>query len=53
MKGLRYFTPNAQTHPAFAEALKAAKKAGVQVLAFDCDVTPDTLTLGSAVPIKL
>ena len=33
MKGVRYFTPNMETQPAFGEALKRAKEHGVYVLA--------------------
>ena len=32
MKGVRYFTPNMETQPAFGEALKRAKEQGVHVL---------------------
>ena len=35
---------------AFAEALQRAQQAGVQVLAYDCDVTPDSLCLGKQIP---
>ena len=35
MKGVRYFTPNMETQPAFGEALKRAKEQGVHVLAYD------------------
>ena len=34
----------------FAEALRRAQQAGVQVLAYDCDVTPDRLCLGKQIP---
>lgn len=50
MHGVTSFTPNRRTHAAFAEALQRAQQAGVQVLAYDCLVTPDSLTLGAAVP---
>ena len=38
MKGVKYFLPNRQTHPEFAEALQMAAKVGVKVLAYDCNV---------------
>ena len=41
MEGPRLFRPNDQTHPAFGQALREAAAAGVQVLAWDCRVTPD------------
>lgn len=53
MEGISYFIPNDRTHPAFGEALKAAKAAGVTLLAYDCAVTPDTLNIRREVPIIL
>jgi len=53
MNDVRYFTPNNATHPAFGEALLAARAAGVRVAALDCVVTENSLRIGSAVPVKL
>ena len=53
MEGVRYFTPNEATHPEFGEALRKAKKAGVKILAYDCKVEKDTITLNNAVPVVL
>ena len=53
MKGVRVFRPNRRTHPAFADALAHAWDAGVQVLARDCLVTPDSLTLDQPVAVEL
>lgn len=53
MKGVRVFRPNRRTHPAFADALLHARNAGVQVLAWDCLVTPDSLTLDQAVDVEV
>ena len=50
MRGVTSFTPNRRTHAAFAEALRRAQQAGVQVLAYDCDVTSDGLSLGKQIP---
>ncbi len=44
MKGIRLFRPNDQTHKAFGDTLRAARAAGVRVLAVDCLVTPDSVT---------
>ena len=44
MKGIRLFRPNDQTHKAFGDTLRAARAAGVRVLAVDCSVTPDSVT---------
>ncbi|MBR4537830.1 MAG: DNA/RNA nuclease SfsA [Clostridia bacterium] len=53
MQGVTCFAPNRKTHPAFAEALLHAQEAGVQVLAYDCDVTPDSMTVRAPVSIRL
>ena len=47
-----FFAPNARTHPAFGQARRGAARAGVQVLAHACTVTPDSLTLAQAVPVR-
>ena len=53
MKGVRYFTPNMETQPAFGEALKRAKEQGVHVLAYDCKVGKDSIEIGKEVPVLL
>lgn len=53
MRGVRYFTPNTDTHPEFAEALKRAKAAGVEILARDCEVTPDSISIREPVDVVL
>ena len=53
MKGIRGFTPNDITHPAFGETLRQAREAGVHVLAYDCLVNPDTMTVDSPVKVML
>lgn len=45
--------PNDRTDPAFGGALREAAAAGVQVLAMDCAVTPQTMALRSPVPVVL
>lgn len=50
MKGPTLFCPNDKTHPAFAAALQVAARAGVRIAAYDCLVTPDSMTLRN--PIK-
>lgn len=52
MQGTRYFTPNDKTHPEFGAALATAMNAGVNVVALDCLVTADTLTIGNRVPTR-
>ncbi len=53
MADVSYFTPNRATHPAFADALEKAKKAGVQIYALDCKVTPDSMEIKDFVDIIL
>lgn len=53
MKGVHRFVPNRKTHPAFADALLSASEAGVRILAYDCKVTPDSMTLCDPVPVDL
>lgn len=53
MKGVRYFTPNMDTHPAFCGALKEAKAAGVKILAYDCRVSKDSIEIADPVPVVL
>ena len=53
MKGVSHFRPNDATHPAFGQALREAAAVGVRVCAYDCLVTPDTLTIGQPVPVVL
>lgn len=53
MAGMKDFAPNDRTHPAFGDALRQAAQAGVRVMARECIVTPDSLTIGAAVPVLL
>ena len=53
MKGIRSFRPNDETHPAFGDALRQARKAGVKIMVMDCTVTPDTLNIDSPIPLDL
>lgn len=53
MKGPRLFRPNRRTHPAFADALAHAAAAGVRVLACDCAVTPEGMTVDAPVRVEL
>ena len=53
MEGMKQFSPNDATHPAFGDALRAAHAAGVQVLAVGCHVEPDRLTITHDIPVIL
>lgn len=53
MKDVHLFRPNYATHPEFGEMLIKAQKSGVHILAVDCIVTPDSMTIDKNVPISL
>lgn len=53
MENIRSVTPNDETHPAFGEALREASAAGVNVLAYSCRVTPDSISICAPVPVML
>ena len=53
MEHVEYLHPNDATDPAFGAALREAAAAGVQVLAVDCRVTEDTMTVGKPVDVRL
>ena len=53
MEGMQHFEPNDKTHPQFGEALRQARKAGVEVLAYECKVTPSSLEITKSIPVML
>ncbi|MBR5536911.1 MAG: DNA/RNA nuclease SfsA [Clostridia bacterium] len=53
MADVSTFSPNDDTHPAFGAALREAAASGVEVHAFRCRVTPDTLEIAGDVPVVL
>ena len=53
MKGIHHWEPNWATHAAFGEALCRAQEAGVRLLAYDCLVTEDSMTLDRPLAILL
>ena len=53
MKGPSAFAPNDETHPAFGAALRRAAQSGVEVLAMDCRVTPESMELDAPVDVWL
>ena len=53
MEGMKSFSPNDATHPAFGDALRAAHAAGVQVLAVGCHVEPYRLEIAYDIPVIL
>ncbi|MBQ3000405.1 MAG: DNA/RNA nuclease SfsA [Oscillospiraceae bacterium] len=53
MSEVLHLRPNDATDPAFGKALREAAAAGVQILAMDCAVTPDSMTVQNPVEVKL
>jgi len=53
MSPVSYFTPNESRDPEFAQALNAAKEAGVYILAYDCQVTEESLQVYQQVEVRI
>lgn len=51
MDRVDYVVPNRKTQPEFAEALREARRAGVQIIARDCLVTADSMEIRNSVPV--
>jgi sugar fermentation stimulation protein A len=53
MEGVKYLHPNDLTDKPFGQALREAKNAGVEILAYDCKITVDTMNIQDKVEVKL
>lgn len=53
MENVKYLHPNDTTDPAFGTALRQAADAGVKVIAMDCHVTENSMTIQNKVAVKL
>lgn len=53
MDAVRYFAPNDITDPAFGKALRQAAANGVEVWAYTCKVTPDSMVIENPVKVRL
>ena len=53
MRPVRALRPNDATDPAFGAALRSAAEGGVHVLAVDCRVTPQSMSIADFVPVEL
>lgn len=53
MKGIHVFKPNWKTHKEFGDALIHAFEKGVTILAYDCEVTEDSMNISNPVPVDL
>jgi len=53
MKDVQYLHPNDATDPEFGRQLREASANGVEILAVDCAVTIDKMSIGDFVPVVL
>lgn len=53
MMDVRGFSPNDRTHPAFGRALRKAADDGVEILTYECWVTPEEVYITREVRIEL
>ena len=53
MSDVKYLRPHEERDPDFSQALREAAASGVEVLAMDCRVTEDSITIGETVPVML
>ena len=53
MEGVKWLHPNDATDKPFGEALREAKNAGVEIMAYDCKITVDTMEILDKVEVKL
>ncbi len=53
MDKAKYFTPNIKTQPNFAHALVFAKERGVNILAYNCNVASNSLSIKDEIAVKL
>ena len=53
MEGVKYLHPNDATDKPFGDALRRAKASGVEILAYDCKITEDSMEIQEIVEVKL
>ena len=53
MNGMKVFMPNDETHRGFGDALRDAAENGVEILAYQCHVTADSLTAAEPLAVML
>ena len=53
MKDVKYFTPNIKMHKELGDTLIEAQNSGVNILAYDCEVTPNSIEIKDEVNVKL
>ena len=52
MKEIKEFRPNDEMHREFGDALREARKAGVNILAYDCIVKPDSIVIDKPIIVR-
>lgn len=52
MRGPTSFSPNYEMHEEFAKEVKNAQNLGVRILAYDCVVTEDSISLGKPIDVE-
>jgi len=52
-EGISHFTPHYAMHQEFGDVLAEAQSAGVNIVAFDCIVTPGSLTINNPMELRL
>ncbi|MBP3206318.1 MAG: A/G-specific adenine glycosylase [Lachnospiraceae bacterium] len=53
MQNVDRFMPAREIHPEFADTLEEAAEAGVEIYAYDCVVTENSMEIGKRVPVQL
>ena len=53
MRPVKSFRPQQERDPTFAKALREAAAGGVEVIAMDCDITPEEMRIREPVPVEL
>lgn len=53
MDNVQHFEPNRDTHPEFAETLKEVSGNGVNILAYQCEVTSESIKIKNQIPVKI
>ena len=53
LRSARSVAPNDATHPAFGQALREAAEKGVHICAYNCLVTPDSISIHEPIPVIL